>query len=74
VSTKVGTDAENANVILDTRSSVHTSVKKEFSSISEVNIDEELTNLIRFQAGYSANAKVITTIDQMINTLLGIKQ
>jgi flagellar hook-associated protein 1 FlgK len=74
VATKVGTNAENANVLLDTRSSVYTSVKKEHSSISEVNIDEELTNLIRFQAGYSANAKVITTIDQMINTLLGIKQ
>ncbi|MDY3114104.1 MAG: flagellar basal body rod C-terminal domain-containing protein, partial [Helicobacter sp.] len=33
-----------------------------------------LVNLIRFQSGYSANAKMITTIDEMINTLLGIKQ
>lgn len=72
--TKVGTDGEQASTLYDTRSSVYTSTKLEFSSISEVNMDEELTNLMKYQAGYSANAKVITTIDQMINTLLGIKQ
>lgn len=71
---KVGNDAEQASTLLDTRTSVYNSVKLEFSSVSEVNIDEELTNLMRFQTGYTANAKVITTIDQMINTLLGIKQ
>jgi len=71
---KVGNDAEQASTLLDTRTSVYNSVKLEFSSVSEVNIDEELTNLMKFQTGYTANAKVITTIDQMINTLLGIKQ
>jgi flagellar hook-associated protein 1 FlgK len=29
---------------------------------------------MKYQTGYSASAKVITTIDQMIQTLLGIKQ
>lgn len=49
-------------------------IEKEFDSISKVSVDEELTQLIKFQTSYGANAKVITTIDQMINTLLGIKQ
>lgn len=71
---KVGSDAKQASTLLDTRTSVYNSIKLEFSSVSEVNIDEELTNLMRFQTGYTANAKVIATIDQMINTLLGIKQ
>jgi len=73
-STTIGSDYESALTLLETRNSVHSSIKLQFSSVSEVNIDEELTNLMRFQTGYTANAKVITTIDQMINTLLGIKQ
>ncbi|HIP14277.1 MAG TPA: hypothetical protein EYG74_02170, partial [Sulfurimonas autotrophica] len=50
------------------------SVTDEFDSISKVDIDEEMTNLMKYQAGYQASAKVITTIDQMIQTLLGMKQ
>lgn len=46
----------------------------EYQSVSKVNMDEELTNLIKYQTSYGAAAKVITTIDQMMNTLLGLKQ
>lgn len=49
-------------------------IKKEQLSISQVSVDEEMVNLIKFQSGYAANAKVISTIDRMIDTLLGIKQ
>lgn len=46
----------------------------EFNSIAKVSIDEEMTNLIKYQTSYGASAKVITTVDQMMQTLLGIKQ
>jgi len=39
-------------------------------SISGVNIDEELTNMIRFQQGYNAAARFITTINQMMDVLM----
>jgi flagellar hook-associated protein 1 FlgK len=58
----------------ETSESLLNAVVNEFDSISKVDIDEELTNLMKYQTGYSASAKVITTIDQMIQTLLGIKQ
>ncbi len=51
-----------------------TSIQNEYYSISGVNIDEELINLEKFQRGYQANAKVITTINQMLDALFGIKQ
>jgi flagellar hook-associated protein 1 FlgK len=51
-----------------------TSVKNEYYSLSGVNIDEELVNLEKFQRGYQANAKVITTINQMLDALFSIKQ
>jgi flagellar hook-associated protein 1 FlgK len=46
----------------------------EYFSVSKVSIDEEMTNLIKYQTAYGAAAKIITTIDEMMQTLLGIKQ
>ena len=42
--------------------------------ISGVNLDEEMSSLIKFQASYKAAAKLITTADQMLQTILSLKQ
>jgi len=42
-------------------------------SISAVSLDEEMTNLIKFQHAYSAAAKLISTADEMLATLLELK-
>ena len=39
-------------------------------SVSGVNLDEEMANLIKFQHAYSAAAKLITISDEMLQTLL----
>jgi flagellar hook-associated protein 1 FlgK len=39
-------------------------------SISGVNIDEEFANMIKFQQGYNATARIMTVMDDMINTLI----
>jgi flagellar hook-associated protein 1 FlgK len=39
------------------------------ASISGVNIDEELAEMIKFQHGYSAASRFITTIDEMLDTI-----
>ncbi|MDR0494018.1 MAG: flagellar hook-associated protein FlgK [Treponema sp.] len=39
-------------------------------SISGVNIDEELANMIRYQHGYNAAARFITTVNTMLDTLM----
>ena len=73
VTTNIASDGEAAGRQKDTSTAIFNTVQAEFQSISGVSTDEELTNLMKFQTAYSANAKVITTIDQMLNTLLGIK-
>ncbi|MBW2000922.1 MAG: flagellar hook-associated protein FlgK [Deltaproteobacteria bacterium] len=42
-------------------------------SISAVSLDEEMTNLIKFQHSYAAAAKLISIADEMLNTLLSVK-
>jgi flagellar hook-associated protein 1 FlgK len=43
-------------------------------SISGVSLDEELTNLIKYQHAYAAAAKLVSTSDDMLNTLIQMKQ
>ena len=42
--------------------------------MSNVDLSDSLTNLIVVQRGFQANSKTITTSDQMLQTLLGLKQ
>jgi len=41
--------------------------------ISAVSLDEEMTNLIKFQHAYTAAAKLISISDEMLTTLLSVK-
>lgn len=74
LTSEIANDGEQADTLNDTNTSLHQTINKEFQSVSGVSLDEELANLMKFQTGYSSNAKVITTIDEMLNTLLGLKQ
>ena len=73
MTTRIGTDGEKAISSYNSSSALYNTVYTEYQSISGVNVDEELVNLMKFQTGYNANAKVISTIDQMLDTLLGLK-
>lgn len=73
ITASIATDGEKANSSYNGNIALYNTVNAEFQSISGVSMDEELANLMKFQASYGANAKIITTIDQMLDTLLGIK-
>lgn len=70
----IATDTQSVKTTLDTKTALLSAAKKEHLGISQVSVDEEMVNLIKFQSGYAANAKVVSTIDKMIDTLLGLKQ
>jgi flagellar hook-associated protein 1 FlgK len=73
-SSKVASDAHQATINKDAAEVLNKTVKDEFKSVSGVDMDEELVNLMMYQTAYQANAKIITTVDRMIDTLLGMKQ
>lgn len=72
--TNVGISTNSAIARNETVTAQFNASEMEYSSVSGVSIDEELTNLIKYQTSYGAAAKVITTVDEMMQTLLGIKQ
>lgn len=73
LTTNIASDASASSSSLSTSETLYDTVYSEYQSISGVNEDEELANLIMYQASYTAAAKIITTIDEMLDTLLGIK-
>jgi flagellar hook-associated protein 1 len=53
----------NAQVLTD-------NVKDRRDSVSGVSLDEEMTNIIRFQRAYQASARAMSTTDEMLDTLI----
>ena len=45
-------------------------VENRRQSASGVSLDEEMTNLIRFQRGYQASARTMSTLDEMLDVLI----
>jgi len=48
-------------------------LKETRNNMSAVSLDEEMTDLIKFQRAYGAAAKLISTADEMYQTLLQVK-
>lgn len=42
------------------------------SAVSGVSLDEETTNMIRYQRAYEAGARVVTTVNSMLQTLMNM--
>jgi flagellar hook-associated protein FlgK len=70
----VSSDKENVASANKTQENITVSIKSTYDQLTKVDKDEEMLNLIKFQSAYTANAKMITTIDEMLQTLLGMKR
>lgn len=70
----VSSDKESVKFLKDTQAGVKMSIQSSYNQLTKVDKDDELLDLMKFQAAYTANAKIITAIDEMLQTLLGLKR
>ncbi|MDY0051840.1 MAG: flagellar basal body rod C-terminal domain-containing protein, partial [Aliarcobacter sp.] len=70
----VSADKENNDFLKETQDNVKQSIQTSYEQLTKVDTDEEMMNLIKFQAAYTANAKIVTAIDEMLQVLLNLKQ
>jgi len=74
LSSRYGLDIGTANQQKSYRQAEATSLIQQRDAISGVNIDEELIAMMKFQRAYEASAKIISTNNQMLDSLMGILQ
>jgi flagellar hook-associated protein 1 len=66
----LGVQTQATNRRVEIQDGIVNEVDAQRTGESGVNLDEEMTNLVQFERGYQAAAKVITTIDEMLDTLI----
>jgi flagellar hook-associated protein 1 FlgK len=67
-----GNAASTASTLKQGQDVVLASLQQRFADNSSVNIDTEMTNLLDLQNAYAANARVMSAIKQMLDTLMNM--
>lgn len=68
--TNVALKGEQAQLNYESQIAIMSDLRAMRDSISGVNIDEELADIIKFQHGYNAAAKFITVVDELLDTVI----
>jgi flagellar hook-associated protein 1 FlgK len=68
----VGYEVQQAGTYYEHQSEMVHQLENYRESVSGVSIDEEMVNLVRYQNAYQAAAKLITTADEMMQTILNM--
>jgi len=74
VATGLGQSLASVNNSLGDQDVVEAMLLRQRDSISGVSIDEEMTELVKYQKAFEASAHVITTVTEMIDTVINMKR
>ncbi len=66
----VGVDSREVIRSLENRELLVEQLRNKRESVSGVSLDEEMTNMIKFQHAYTAAARVINTMDEMLDLIV----
>jgi flagellar hook-associated protein 1 FlgK len=66
----LGVSSQEAKRMVTNQEALLNQLQTRKDSISGVSIDEEITNMIQFQRAYEANAKMISLIDSLLDTVV----
>ena len=67
---QIGADAKSASTQADNQQQVVNQLNSQQSSVSGVNLDEELTKLLQYQRSYQASAKIVNTFDDVLDRII----
>jgi flagellar hook-associated protein 1 FlgK len=66
----LGAKARDAEVFEKASGSILAQVQAQRESETGVNLDEEMVQLLQYQRGFEAAARFLTTVDELIDTLI----
>jgi flagellar hook-associated protein 1 len=69
---QIGQQVSTAKTNSDFQTAIANQLDNQRESISGVSIDEEMIRLIKYQMGYNAAGKLVTTLNNMLDVLMGL--
>jgi flagellar hook-associated protein 1 FlgK len=69
---RVGNDVRYASANHDYEVAMVSQLENYRESVAGVSLDEEMINLVKYQHAYEAAARVINTVDEMLDTVLNM--
>ncbi|MHB8064214.1 MAG: flagellar hook-associated protein FlgK [Ruminiclostridium sp.] len=66
----MGIDAQQANRFQSSQDAIVKQIDNRRMSVSGVELNEEMTSMVKFQQAYNASAKMITTMSEIYDTLI----
>jgi flagellar hook-associated protein 1 len=67
---QIGADADGANRGQAVAQAAVDAAEDRRQNVSGVSLDEEMANMLRFQRGYQASARAMSSVDEMLDTLI----
>lgn len=67
---ELGSAVASADQLVQSSTLLKDAVDMQRQSLSSVSLDEEMINMVRYQQAYSAASRVITSMDEMLDTLI----
>jgi len=66
----IGLKGEQAEIALNVQEAIVKELEDMRDSVSGVNIDEELSDIVKFQHGYNASTRFISVVNDMLDTVI----
>jgi flagellar hook-associated protein 1 FlgK len=66
----LGVDTQEAKRVRSNQETMIEEVVKNKESVSGVSLDEEMSMMVQFQHSYNANARMLTTVDGILDTII----
>ncbi|MBN2280392.1 MAG: flagellar hook-associated protein FlgK [Candidatus Marinimicrobia bacterium] len=70
IATDIGSKVQKSENLLSSQTKILATIENQRDSEAGVSLDEELVNLSRYQQAYQASAKIIGTVQEMVDTIL----
>jgi flagellar hook-associated protein 1 FlgK len=69
---EIGAKAEQNLKLQAGATVVTTQIENQRLSVMGVSMDEELTHMIQYQQGYNASARLISTVNEMLDVIINL--
>ena len=67
---KIGSDKAQADIYVATKQQAVTELELKLEQVKGVSMDEEMTNLMKYQRAFEASSRFINVVDEMLNKLV----